>query len=89
LLAGVSGGRDVGPVLRRTASFLNCPRCGLSIRPRADWLTVEYCPRCIARTRTLVHLFSSTLPPAELYAADSVPHADARGGTTTVTGRSR
>jgi hypothetical protein len=29
--------------------FLICPRCGLSIKPRADWLTVEYCPRCIAR----------------------------------------
>jgi hypothetical protein len=62
--------------------ILERPRCGLSIRPRADRLTIEYCPRCIARTRTLVQLFSSTLPPAELYAADSVPNADARGGTT-------
>lgn len=52
---------------------LNCPRCGLTIRPRAPWLTIEHCPRCLARSRTPVALFASTLPAAELNAADRLP----------------
>lgn len=70
------------------SSFLNCPRCGLSIRPKVSWLTVEFCPRCIARARTPVKLFCSTLPAAELYGEGSVPHAG-HGATTTIPGRSR
>jgi hypothetical protein len=71
------------------ASFLNCPRCGLSVRPKPSWLTVEYCPRCMARARIPVKLFSSTLPAAELYPEGSVPTAGQRGATTTIPGRSR
>jgi len=41
--------------------FLNCPRCGLSFEPRTHWLTLKYCPRCIARARTVVEMFN---PPA-------------------------
>jgi hypothetical protein len=39
---------------------LVCPRCGLSIRPRLRWLTVEHCPRCIAYARIPVRM--STVP---------------------------
>lgn len=35
-------------------SYLRCPRCGLGITPRAQWLTVEHCPRCLARHGTAV-----------------------------------
>jgi hypothetical protein len=35
---------------------LSCPRCGLTIAPRAQWLVVHHCPRCIARSRALVIL---------------------------------
>jgi SnoaL-like protein len=35
---------------------LNCPRCGFTISPRSAWLTVEYCPRCLARDRRAVQL---------------------------------
>ena len=35
---------------------MNCPRCGFTIRPRTAWLTVEYCPRCLARDRRAVQL---------------------------------
>jgi uncharacterized C2H2 Zn-finger protein len=56
--------------------FLNCPRCGLSIRPRDRWLTVEQCPRCMARGRIAVGLFSSPLPVAELYSEGLVPSAE-------------
>ena len=57
----------------RATSFLICPRCGLSIRPRSRWLAIEHCPRCLARARVAVSLFRSPLPPAELYGAGSAP----------------
>ena len=34
----------------------NCARCGLTIRPRFAWLTVEHCPRCLARDRVAIRL---------------------------------
>jgi hypothetical protein len=46
--------------------LLSCPRCGLGIKPRARWLEIEHCPRCMARSRIAVRLFSSALPAAEL-----------------------
>jgi hypothetical protein len=55
------------------ARFLNCPRCGLGIQPRRAWLATGYCPRCLARARIEVGLFSSTLPAAELYHPGSQP----------------
>jgi Zn-finger nucleic acid-binding protein len=65
--------------------FLNCPRCGLSIKPKARWLALEYCPRCMARARTPVKLFSSTLPAAELYPDDAAPNPEPRERTHTRT----
>ncbi|HXO08684.1 MAG TPA: hypothetical protein VN880_11660 [Solirubrobacteraceae bacterium] len=56
--------------------YLNCPRCGLTVTPKADWLAVEHCPRCIARRGSVVRLFASTLPADALYAADARPDAD-------------
>jgi len=35
---------SVGPI-----SLLRCPRCHFSIHPRAAWLAVDYCPRCLGR----------------------------------------
>ena len=45
----------------RAALFSNCPRCGLSIRPKARGMAVEHCPRCLARARVAVKMFSSRL----------------------------
>jgi hypothetical protein len=59
---------------RLAAPFLNCPRCGLSIRPKARWMTVEHCPRCLARARVAVEMFSSRLPASELYHEVGPPH---------------
>jgi hypothetical protein len=53
--------------------YFNCPRCGLSIAPRRRWLRVEHCPRCLARSRTPVALFTSTLPCIELYPPGRAP----------------
>lgn len=79
---GVIGGRE--PSMPSTGGlFLNCPRCGLSIRPRRPWLAIEHCPRCLARARIPITLFSSTLPAAELYHPGCTPgeptNAKARG----------
>jgi hypothetical protein len=65
-----TGSNRGGPI------YLNCPRCGLTIRPKAGWLTVEHCPRCAARTRGLVSMFASTLPASELYASADRPDPD-------------
>jgi hypothetical protein len=57
---------------------LNCPRCRLTITPRAQWLVIEHCPRCVARAHTLVTLFPSGLTAAPLLAltATHVPDRD-------------
>lgn len=54
-------------------SHLICPRCGLTITPKPPWLSVEHCPRCIARARIAVTLFCSPLPTNELHAPDAAP----------------
>ena len=59
----------------REVSFLNCPRCGLSLRPRVGWLTIEHCPRCMARARIPITLFFSPLPTIELYREGFAPSA--------------
>lgn len=69
-------------VLVPASEFLNCPRCGLSIRLKVSWLTVEHCPRCIARAAIPVKLFTSTLPAAELRLEGSRFEAGHRGVTT-------
>jgi len=69
-------GGELNAASPRAGSFLNCPRCGLSIRPKARGSTIEHCPRCIARASIEVKLFSSPLPPAELYRQGSAPHAE-------------
>jgi hypothetical protein len=56
-------------------TYLNCPRCGLTIRPRPASLVIEHCPRCIARRRTAVRLIASTLPAHTLDAGDRLPDA--------------
>jgi hypothetical protein len=79
---------DDHPASSIAMSFLNCPRCGLSIRQRAGWLTIEHCPRCIARARVAVNLLSSPLPAVELYGERSEPHCEQRGGSQSQLSRS-
>ncbi len=60
-----------------TTPYLNCPRCGLSIAVRSRWLAIRHCPRCVARSRTIVELFGSRLPARVLYGESWLPQADA------------
>jgi hypothetical protein len=42
--------------------YLNCPRCGLTIKLRASFLAIEHCPRCRARAKLLSPLYVTRLP---------------------------
>jgi transcription elongation factor Elf1 len=65
---------------------LNCPRCGLSILVQPHRAAIRHCPRCVARSRVIVELFSSTLPADVLYDEGSVPRVD--GELTSIVGHS-
>ncbi len=43
-------------------SLLKCPHCHLSIHPRATWLTLDYCPRCLAKRRVAEPLGTTDEP---------------------------
>lgn len=43
----------------------SCARCGLTMSPRFAWLTVEYCPRCLARDRVAIRLRDPDRAPDE------------------------
>jgi hypothetical protein len=66
--------------------YLNCSRCGLSIRVRVAATEPENCPRCLARSRVAQPLFRSQLTIRELSGHES-PHA-AGGSDAPVTLRS-
>ncbi len=66
---------DIAFDARAATFFLNCPRCGLSVEVRSRWMAIRHCPRCLGRARTLVELFSSSLPAEALYAEGLRPRA--------------
>lgn len=43
-------------------SYVNCPRCRLTVRLPDDALTPEYCPRCAARHGVQEKVFLSSTP---------------------------
>lgn len=43
-------------------AFVNCPRCGLSIRLRAAYLAPERCPRCLVRRAENIAMYVSEEP---------------------------
>ena len=67
--------------------FLNCPRCGLSIRLKVSPLTVEYCPRCMARARIPVQVVLLHALPRCIRRVQS-RRAGQPGVTTTIFDRS-
>ena len=59
---------------------LNCPLCGLTITPKAGWLAMTHCPRCVARTGTLVEFVGSRLPGRAPRGGDSPSRAETATG---------
>lgn len=50
------------------SSYYNCPRCALSIKVRAPYLTLTNCPRCLARVKLAVPLYETPEPvPPSLF----------------------
>ena len=79
LMAGDDRRTRVGGV------FLNCPRCGLSIRRRVESLAFEHCPRCVGRAGIPVPLIVSARPPVSWHRdsralASEQPSRHGRGG---------
>jgi hypothetical protein len=58
--------------------YLHCPQCGLVIDARGRVPLVEHCPRCVARSRTLVELVVSGRPRLR---NDASQHAESPVGT--------
>jgi hypothetical protein len=58
-------------------SYVNCPRCRLTVRLRDDALTPEFCPRCAAKhgVKSKVYL---TATPARLFNRAEVPVEEPR-----------
>jgi hypothetical protein len=50
-------------------AMLRCPSCRLSVRQRHPQMTIDYCPRCIARAHELVPLIPSRALTASVLGA--------------------
>jgi hypothetical protein len=56
--------------------YSNCPRCHLSIRLRHVTLAARHCPRCLARRRVAVPMFTSNLKMRDLIGEGDGPSHD-------------
>jgi hypothetical protein len=62
-------------------SYVNCPRCRLTVRLRFDALAPEHCPRCEARHGVKEPVFLSPMPSRLFQRPAVVPGpADAGAG---------
>jgi hypothetical protein len=51
-------------------AYMHCAHCGLAVRLRASFLTLDACPRCLARHRVARPMRITHLPePPEITAA--------------------
>jgi DNA-directed RNA polymerase subunit RPC12/RpoP len=60
----------------KTMSYLNCPRCGLSVEVHAAQAPVS-CPRCRGRANVLVPMYETDRPRPPLDAHRPVSRAAA------------
>ncbi len=60
-------------------SYMNCPRCGLSIQLRIQWLRCDDCPRCLGRSGIAVpvHVSAHRLWPSASLRSSSTADAPA------------
>lgn len=40
----------------RVLSLQSCPECQFAFRPRADYLALDFCPRCLAKRGLMIEL---------------------------------
>jgi hypothetical protein len=67
--------RTTGSTSNSRTTYLNCPRCGLSIARNSRRRAFTHCLRCARRSRTVVELFRSRLPADLVYADSALPQA--------------
>jgi Zn-finger nucleic acid-binding protein len=56
-------------------SYLNCPRCGLSVQAHPAHVAGETCPRCRGRAGALVPMYETDRPRPPVAAGDREPQA--------------
>lgn len=60
-----------------TTSYLNCPRCGLSVETHAGHASDVSCPRCRGRAGVLVPMYETDRPRPPIEAGEPVARAAA------------
>jgi hypothetical protein len=53
------------------ASLLSCPHCHFAFHPKAASMTLDYCPRCLARRHVAQPLYVRGVPEDELVGSGS------------------
>jgi hypothetical protein len=56
-------------------SYLNCPRCGLSLEVHAGPAPEVICPRCIGRANVHVPMYETDRPRPPMPAREPTPQA--------------
>jgi hypothetical protein len=49
-------------LLARSTALTHCTKCTFSFRPRANYLTLDFCPRCLAKNGVAVDLVADNEP---------------------------
>jgi DNA-directed RNA polymerase subunit RPC12/RpoP len=58
-----------------TMSYLNCPRCGLSVETHTDEVPEVSCPRCRGRANLVVPMYETDRPRPPLEAREPASQA--------------
>lgn len=58
-----------------TTSYLNCPRCGLSVEIHGDEAPDAGCPRCHGRWNVRVPMYETDRPRPPVEAREPAPQA--------------
>jgi DNA-directed RNA polymerase subunit RPC12/RpoP len=56
-------------------SYLNCPRCGLSVEITHTHAPDVNCPRCRGKAHVLVPMYETDRPRPPVPAPEPMPHA--------------
>jgi uncharacterized Zn finger protein (UPF0148 family) len=58
-----------------TTTYLNCPRCGLSVENKAGEVPEVSCPRCRGQAHLIVPMYETDRPRPPVHAPEPMPNA--------------